>query len=158
MDLTIIREFSQVSFSDNMILGALSVIFFKKKKDLIYCGNNCRANATYKESKSVVHPAESLSAWMRCGKAWLGWHSQECWLVAGWGWDPDSADWNLWQIHVIFSNYRLLWGPPWSIEAVPLQPLPSPFHLCCFSSVWPQLHRGSNTHWHGPGWRLSAFP
>lgn len=32
MDLTIIREFSQVSFSDNMILSALSVIFFFKKK------------------------------------------------------------------------------------------------------------------------------
>lgn len=28
MDLTIICEFSEVSFSDNMILGALSVIFF----------------------------------------------------------------------------------------------------------------------------------
>lgn len=28
MDLTIIREFSEVSFSDNMILGALSGIFF----------------------------------------------------------------------------------------------------------------------------------
>lgn len=28
MDLTIICEFSEVSFSDNTILGALSVIFF----------------------------------------------------------------------------------------------------------------------------------
>lgn len=30
MDLTIIHEFSEVSFSDNMSLGALSVIFFEK--------------------------------------------------------------------------------------------------------------------------------
>lgn len=31
MDLTIICEFSEVSFSDNTILGALSVIFFFKR-------------------------------------------------------------------------------------------------------------------------------
>lgn len=72
MDLTIIHEFSEVSFSDNMNFSALSVIFFFFKKDLVYCGNNCRENSAYKESKSVVHPAESLSPWMSCWKAWLG--------------------------------------------------------------------------------------
>lgn len=41
-------------------------------KVLVYCGNNRRGNATYKELKSGVHPSESQSPSMWRGKTRLG--------------------------------------------------------------------------------------
>lgn len=46
--------------------------FFFPLKDLVYCGNNLGASATYEEMKSVVHPSESQSPLMWRGKARLG--------------------------------------------------------------------------------------
>lgn len=88
-------------------------------------------------------------------------HSQECWLLAGWHLEP----WQRWLKPV--TNLCHLLKPRIALGttlvhrgrcAVPLQPLPSPFHLCCSSLVLLGLHRGSDTCWHGPGWRICVCP
>lgn len=94
MDLTIIREFSEVSFSDNMVLDALSMIFSKKKK-IWYIVAITAEQMLLTRSQNQLFIQQKVS-FHGCDVGRLGWETsaQPGMLARGrlGTWSPDNAD------------------------------------------------------------------